>query len=81
VSTLPYPHGTVSGYTNRKCRCADCRLAWRQYMENWKTTAPPLPVGDSRHGSINGYQSYRCRCAWCTAAWRNYQRAYRERTS
>lgn len=24
-------HGTISRYTNRKCRCAPCRAAWRQY--------------------------------------------------
>lgn len=25
------PHGTVSRYTNRKCRCDLCRQAWRDY--------------------------------------------------
>lgn len=28
----PQPwHGTVNGYGNRKCRCDDCRKAWREY--------------------------------------------------
>jgi hypothetical protein len=25
------PHGSVSRYTNRKCRCNTCREAWRHY--------------------------------------------------
>lgn len=25
-------HGTVSGYTNHKCRCVDCREAQAAYM-------------------------------------------------
>lgn len=24
-------HGTISRYTNQKCRCEPCRAAWRQY--------------------------------------------------
>jgi hypothetical protein len=23
------PHGTAGGYTNHKCKCDDCREAWR----------------------------------------------------
>lgn len=27
----PIPHGTVSGYRDRRCRCQDCRDAWAAY--------------------------------------------------
>lgn len=30
-------HGTVSMYTNRECRCEDCRRAWAQYIRNRRT--------------------------------------------
>lgn len=29
-------HGTVDGYSNHKCRCQKCRLAWRLYQREWK---------------------------------------------
>lgn len=25
-------HGTIGGYTNHSCKCARCRLAWREYQ-------------------------------------------------
>jgi HNH endonuclease len=27
------PHGTVCGYNTRRCRCAECREAWRLYFK------------------------------------------------
>lgn len=27
------PHGTVNGYMNYSCRCADCRDAWNEYQK------------------------------------------------
>jgi len=26
------PHGTISRYTNQKCRCLDCKAAWSRYQ-------------------------------------------------
>ena len=28
--------GTISGYTNLKCRCSMCRLAWSQYWRRYR---------------------------------------------
>jgi hypothetical protein len=33
-------HGTVSGYTNLKCRCEPCRKAWREYMREYLRCNP-----------------------------------------
>lgn len=33
--TLESPHGTPARYTNHKCRCAECRRAWREYMREY----------------------------------------------
>lgn len=33
-ASLPTIHGVISTYSNKKCKCEDCRLAWRTY---WKT--------------------------------------------
>ena len=29
-------HGTILGYTNGQCRCKKCRLAWRDYMRDYR---------------------------------------------
>ena len=29
-------HGTILGYTNGRCRCKKCRLAWREYMRDYR---------------------------------------------
>ena len=37
----PTPHGTVNGYQTYRCRCADCRNAWRiYYREKVKGICP-----------------------------------------
>lgn len=61
-------HGTISGYTNHKCRCSDCRIANRETKaENRKArTAKPIPR--HVHGTDNGYVNYKCRCKRCKKA-------------
>ncbi len=38
--TTKVPHGTLGGYTNHKCRCAECRAAkagyMRVYLPKWR---------------------------------------------
>lgn len=29
-------HGTVNGYTNRKCRCKPCKAAFAEYMAEYR---------------------------------------------
>lgn len=33
-------HGTSSGYSNMKCRCAECKAAWNTYMLHYIETHP-----------------------------------------
>lgn len=61
-------HGTLNGYGNCACRCADCREAGR--LENLRAKAArladvtrPIP-----HGTYNGYINYGCRCNDCIEA-------------
>jgi hypothetical protein len=30
----PIPHGTANGYCNYRCRCSECKNAWRQYARD-----------------------------------------------
>jgi hypothetical protein len=29
-------HGTLNGYTNRACRCEECRHAWTSYARRYR---------------------------------------------
>jgi hypothetical protein len=31
-------HGTYAAYTNRKCRCEECKIAAREYMREYRKT-------------------------------------------
>jgi hypothetical protein len=33
-------HGTIDGYTNARCRCAECTGAHRQYNQRWRQKNP-----------------------------------------
>lgn len=62
-------HGKTGRYTNRGCRCDECRAAQRDALASWRdTVAGTLADGDPRHGTLNGYDNYRCRCGACAAA-------------
>lgn len=78
--TRKWEHGTVYSYS-RKCRCAECKRAWADYMyeRNKKIREanpkpPRIPKGrpgrtvkDHMHGTLTGY-SYGCRCDKCKSA-------------
>lgn len=32
------PHGTVSGYTNHRCRCRECRTEWAAYHRRYRVS-------------------------------------------
>ena len=76
---LPWPHGTTTGYSTHRCRCAHCVEAHRLYHVQWRDRQRrnPLPADDRRHGTVNGYSNYGCRCAPCTAAQTAHDRARR----
>ena len=40
MPAAPEPwHGTVNGYTNRKCRCELCKRAWADYHASRRKAA------------------------------------------
>lgn len=66
------PHGTMYGYQVLKCRCNECKVAYRkrlsdrrEYMDNH----PESPY----HGLTTGYYTWQCRCERCTDAMRDYE--------
>lgn len=58
-------HGTPNGYSNKKCRCDKCRVAWNEYCRARKAARNPA---NAPHGTATGYQNHGCRCAECRAA-------------
>ncbi len=40
---IAFQHGTVNGYNNRGCKCADCRRAWNAY------NAPRMKAYRAKH--------------------------------
>lgn len=63
-------HGTPGGYSNHKCRCDECRLAWNQYcIERRKRRKLEFQAGEIEvtHGTSTAY-AYGCRCFVCVEA-------------
>lgn len=66
------PHGTSGGYTNHRCRCDACRLAWNEVVtkrrkklaDAWDGTPDP----SLKHGLASTYGNYGCRCEDCKKA-------------
>jgi beta-galactosidase GanA len=78
-------HGTISEYVNHKCRCTECREAWRAYMtalrakrSEW-VRANGLPIGIA-HGS-SAYTNWGCRCDSCRSAVADLARRKARRTA
>lgn len=66
------PDDTVhnySTYSNRGCRCDECKAAAAAYQKKRRAerTALPLPTG-RRHGVYTTYINYGCRCERCKQA-------------
>ncbi|OZE86945.1 hypothetical protein CH305_03035 [Rhodococcus sp. 15-649-2-2] len=75
-------HGTVSMYTNRACRCVECKAANAAVQAAFRSArraeridvAGVLVHPTARHGTTTAYNAYGCRCAACktshnTARW------------
>lgn len=82
-------HGHYSMYTNHKCRCAECREAYRVYRQRYrKPKVTACGCGNANcqrrtrrevtHG-LSCYFRHKCRCGVCMTAMRNYQRERRAR--
>lgn len=63
-------HGKLSSYTNKSCRCDECKTVAMAYFKKSAEArkAKGLPDGDERHGTKNGYLNYGCRCGECKVA-------------
>ena len=84
-------HGVVARYTADKCRCPECREAYRayrkqsRYREYDKRVLLPTLGGprwvhpNTVHGRASSYTNYGCRCPECTDAQANRIQRYRER--
>lgn len=68
-------HGTSGGYTNHKCRCNDCRLAWNAYSRRNKAKRRSRFVDDGSiiHGKASSYQRG-CNCDLCLSASARYSK-------
>lgn len=61
------PHGTVSRYTNRKCRCDPCKAAMLAYNRKWRYDHGQRPIPLAPHGTTARYAK-KCRCDECRKA-------------
>jgi len=73
-----HPEGrpfSMSTYTNWRCRCGDCRLAWAEYTSGRKSQREVEAVTAGTSGTHpakravneNTYTNWGCRCDGCTA--------------
>lgn len=76
---LEIVHGKYSTYSNKGCRCQECKSAWNEYCtevrrktrESWTGVADPsIP-----HGVTNSYFRHGCRCPDCKDAHNNSSNA------
>lgn len=75
----PLPHGTLSCYRHRDCRCPLCVEAARKYAtEQWQRKKPIL-AETAEHGTALRYKAG-CRCDACSDFRRRDARAYNEAT-
>ena len=74
-------HGSTNGYVNLACRCARCRRAQADYVNDARERRRRLGLkpGDRRHGTPNGYTNWMCRCRECLDAHAAEARATRIR--
>lgn len=72
MNRKPITHGKASSYTNRKCRCEECReahrVACREARERRAQRTPPPEA----HGNPFTYGNWKCRCEACRKAWAAY---------
>lgn len=74
-------HGTVNGYNNLGCRCADCKTAWTEFCKRRRQERRErLPENTTvLHGSESTYFNHSCRCALCKDAHTEGERLRRTR--
>ena len=69
-------HGTLTKYTNHKCRCDLCTEAYREYHEKYRRAKGHSRQKKAAHGSFTMYNGHKCRCPPCKQAGSRY---YEER--
>jgi hypothetical protein len=69
------PHGTSGGYSNYKCRCDPCRIAWNKLCNDRKKKKweswDGKPDVELIHGLEATYQNHGCRCQECKTGMSN----------
>lgn len=66
-------HGKLSTYTNKGCRCEDCKAAAREYRQGLpKKPKKPRQRKEPEHGTYSRYTNHKCRCEACKAAGSEY---------
>lgn len=75
-TSKPIPHGTTSAYTNRACRCGECRSAWAAYKRAWYATQPKRsrPQRTASPCSLEGCVSPVKARGWCAMHYHRWQR-------
>lgn len=75
-----FVHGvTCNGYSNRACRCAECRAVWAAYCLKRRKERLAAGPPEHLHGTYNCYLNYACRCELCRAAHAAYSVGYQQR--
>ena len=70
-------HGTITRYTNHRCRCVLCREVNRQRAARDRRIRYSKPVPASvPHGQASTYSNWGCRCEPCTKANTAYNAPY-----
>ncbi len=50
----PVPHGTISGYLNRQCRCQECRAAWAKSRREYVARQRAKRIAEGLHPPLAG---------------------------
>lgn len=61
----------ASTYSNHRCRCEECRAAWRAYVQRRRAERRVLLLAglvSPAHGNESTYNNYHCRCGECRLA-------------
>lgn len=83
------PHGTISRYSNLKCRCRLCTQAWttnharlRAERSSGERTPPRrgmMPQAEPKKHGSSAYANWLCRCDVCREGWAELKREQRAR--
>lgn len=73
-------HGKPATYSDRKCRCRRCKVAYRAGAETRTARPKPTPadiadIPGEDHGTLRGYNRWKCKCELCVRAGKDHRDA------